>query len=60
MYINDLSERGKGLQMMTLSHAQFKELDERKFKLWSKKLQKNPSYPCPISSVREAYPVEIE
>ena len=46
--------------MMTLSHAQFKELDERKFKLWSKKLQKNPSYPCPISSVREAYPVEIE
>ena len=55
-----LSERGKGLQMMTLSHAQFKELDERKFKLWSKKLQKNPSYPCPISSVREAYPVEIE
>ena len=60
MYIYDLSERGKGLQMMTLSHAQFKELDERKFKLWSKKLQKNPSYPCPISSVREAYPVEIE
>lgn len=60
MYVYDLSERGKGLQMMTLSHAQFKELDERKFKLWSKKLQKNPSYPCPISSVREAYPVEIE
>ena len=60
LYVYDLSERGKGLQMMTLSHAQFKELDERKFKLWQKKLQKNPSYPCPISSVREAYPVEIE
>ena len=60
LYVYDLNERGKGLQMMTLSHAQFKELDERKFKLWSKKLQKNPSYPCPISSVREAYPVEIE
>ena len=60
LYVYDLSERGKGIQMMTLSHAQFKELDERKFKLWQKKLQKNPSYPCPISSVREAYPVEIE
>ena len=60
LYVYDLSERGKGLQMMTLSHAQFKELDERKFKLWQKKLQKNPSYPCPVSSVREAYPVEIE
>lgn len=60
LYVYDLSERGKGIQMMTLSHAQFKELDERKFKLWQKKLQKNPGYPCPVSSVRDAYPVEIE
>ena len=60
LYIFDLNERGKGIQMMTLSHAQFKDLDERKFKLWQKKLQKNPAFPCPISSVRDAYPVEIE
>lgn len=60
LYIFDLDERGKGIQMMTLSHAQFKDLDERKFKLWSKKLAKNPSYPCPVSSVYDAYPVEIE
>lgn len=60
LYIYDLNERGKGIQMMTLSHAQFKDLDERKFKLWQKKLQKNPGYPCPVSSVRDAYPVEIE
>ncbi len=60
LYIFDLNEHGKGIQMMTLSHAQFKDLDERKFKLWQKKLQKNPTYPCPISSVRNAYPVEIE
>ena len=55
-----IRDRAKGVQMMTLSHAQFKDLDERKFKLWSKKLAKNPSYPCPISSVYDAYPVEIE
>ncbi|WP_234168255.1 hypothetical protein [Bacteroides thetaiotaomicron] len=60
LYIFDLGERAKGVQMMTLSHAQFKDLDERKFKLWSKKLAKNPSYPCPVSSVYDAYPVEIE
>lgn len=60
MYIYDLNERAKGVQLLTLSHAQFKDLDERKFKLWQKKLQKNPSYPCPISSVRNAYPIEIE
>lgn len=60
MYIFDLNERAKGVQLLTLSHAQFKELDDRKFKLWQKKLLKNPGYPCPISSVRDAYPVEIE
>lgn len=60
MYIMDLSERAKGLQLLTLSHSQFKDLDERKFKLWQKKLAKNPAYPCPVSSVQDAYPVEIE
>lgn len=60
LYIIDLKERTKGIQLLTLSHAQFKELDERKFKLWEKKIAKNPSYPCPISSVYNAYPVEIE
>ena len=60
MYIFDLNERAKGLQLLTLSHSQFKDLDERKFKLWQKKLAKNPNYPCPISSVYNAYPVEIE
>lgn len=60
LYVLDLDERAKGLQLLTLSHSQFKDLDERKFKLWQKKLAKNPSYPCPISSIRAAYPVEIE
>ena len=59
-YILDLDERAKGIQLLTLSHSQFKDLDERKFKLWQKKLAKNSSYPCPISSIANAYPVEIE
>lgn len=60
MYVFDLNDRAKGVQLLTLSHAQFKDLDDRKFKLWQKKLQKTPGYPCPISSVRNAYPIEIE
>lgn len=60
MYVFDFNERAKGVQLLTLSHAQFKDLDDRKFKLWQKKLQKNPGYPCPVSSVHNAYPVEIE
>lgn len=60
VYVFDINERAKGLQLLTLSHSQFKDLDERKFKLWQKKLAKNPNHPCPISSVHNAYPLEIE
>lgn len=60
MYILNLDERAKGIQLLTLSHSQFKELDERRFKLWQKKLAKNQAYPCPISSIRDAYPIEVE
>lgn len=60
LYVFDLNERVKGLQLLTLSHAQFKDLEDKRFKLWQKKLNKNPNYPCPISSIYNAYPVEIE
>ena len=60
LYVYDMDERAKGIQLLTLSHSQYKDLDERKFKLWSKKLAQNPSYPCPVSSVYNAYPIEIE
>lgn len=36
LYMYDMDERAKGLQLLTLSHSQFKDLDERKFKLWQK------------------------
>lgn len=60
MYIFDIDERAKGIQMLRLSHSQFKDLDDCKFKLWQKKLKKNPKFPCPISSIADAFPVEIE
>ena len=60
IYVLDANNRAKGVMLLTLSHSQFKELDDRKFKLWQKKLVKNASFPCPISSVYNAYPVEIE
>lgn len=60
IYIIDMAERAKGIQMLTLSHSQFKDLDECRFKLWKKKLAKSPGYPCPVSSVYNGYAVEIE
>lgn len=51
--------RAQGIQMLTLSYSQYKELEERKLDIWKKLLQKDPKYPCPISSVANAFPVEI-
>lgn len=59
MYVIDVDKRGDGLQILQLSFAQYKELENRKLKLWSK-LTKRGSVPCPISSPHNAYPIEIE
>lgn len=60
IYILDLNERAKGIQLMHLSHSQFMALEEKRFDLWQKLLQKNPNTPCPISSVNGGYGVEIK
>lgn len=59
MYVLDTDKRGDGLQILQLSFAQYKELENRKLKLWSK-LSKRGAVPCPISSPLDAYPIEIE
>lgn len=59
MYVFDADKRGEGLMILQLTFAQYKELENRKLKLWSK-LSKRGAVPCPISSVSNAYPVEIE
>ena len=60
MFIMDMSDKKKEIQMLDLSHSQFKDLDDRKLKLWEKLLKKEPQHPCPISSIAKAFPVEIE
>lgn len=60
LYILDLNDRRKGIRLLTLSHPQFKDLEDRKFALWQKELAKKPYAVCPVSSVYSAYPVVIE
>ena len=60
MFVFDMDEREKGVQQLNLSHAQFKELEEAKFKMWKKLIAKDAKSPCPISSLYRAYPVEID
>lgn len=59
MYIFDYKKRTEGIQLLTLSFAQYKELEDRKLAIWKKLLEKNSQYPCPISSIDKAFPVEI-
>lgn len=59
MYVLDVDKRGEGMMILQLSFAQYKELENRKLKLWTK-LAKRGSVPCPISSPMNAFPIEIE
>ena len=58
MYVFDTEKRNDGVQMLQLSYSQYKELESRKLQTWTK-LNKKGNVPCPISSIADAYPVEI-
>lgn len=59
MYILDTRKRTDGIQMLTISYSQYKDLEDRKLAIWKKLMEKSPKCPCPISSPMNAYPVEI-
>lgn len=58
IYVIECENQGAGIQILQLSFAQYKTLEEMKINLWNK-LNKKGKVPCPISSIRGAYPVEI-
>lgn len=60
MYVYDMDKRGDGIQILQLSFAQYKDVEERKIDLWAKRLKKDPKTPCPISSFANAHPLEIK
>lgn len=59
MYVIDNENKKEGIQLLTLSYSQYKDLEERKLDIWKKLCKKNLKTPCPISSIQGAYPVEI-
>lgn len=60
MYIIDLDHSEDGIQILQLSYSQYKDLEERKLNLWAKLNAKTgQKLGCPISSIDQAYPVEI-
>lgn len=58
MYVINLDEPA-GIQILQLSYSQYRDLEERKLATWNKLLKKNPHHPCPISSISNAYLLEI-
>ena len=59
MYVLDLENRKDGPQVLRLSYAQYKDIEDRKLAVWEKLCVKNKNAQCPISSFSSAYPVEI-
>ena len=53
MYVLDMDNLKDGWELLELSYSQYKELEERKIKLWEKNLKKDRNIsPCPISSIQ--------
>jgi hypothetical protein len=59
MYVFDTNKKDEGIQLLTLSYSQYKDLEDRKIAVWNKLRNKDPKTFCPISSIKGAYPVEI-
>ena len=59
MYVIDCEKPGDGIQILQLSYSQYKELEERKLNLWNKLNKNGKNVPCPISSIANAYPLEV-
>lgn len=58
-YVLDVDNRKEGWQLFTMSHSQFKELDEAKLNMWKKLCKSDVKHPCPISAFQEAYVTEF-
>lgn len=59
MYVIDNDNASEGIKILQLSFAQYKDLEERKLNIWNKLNKNGKNVPCPISSIQNAYPVEI-
>lgn len=59
MYVLDDSERDKGPKLFQASYSQYKDLNDARMRLWEKFLKKDKKVGCPISSINDAYLVEI-
>lgn len=59
MYVIDLDNVANGIQILQLSYSQYKDLEERKLNVWNKLNKNGNNHPCPISSISNAYPLEI-
>lgn len=59
MYVLDVNKPGDGIQILQLSYAQYKDLEERKLNIWNKLNKNGKRVACPISSIENAFPVEV-
>lgn len=59
MYVLDMDDRKAGIQLLSLSYSNYKDIDDRKLATWEKSRKNNPKALCPISSPQGAYPLEV-
>ena len=59
IYVLDLNDKRKGPMLWQPSHAQYRQLDSERMRVWTKLKQRDPNARCPISNFVDAYPVIV-
>lgn len=59
MYVLDNKEREKGPKLFMATYSQYKSIYDARMLTWGKLLEVNSKAACPISSIKEAYSIDV-
>lgn len=60
MYVYNVDNLADGIQVLNLSYSQYRDLEDLKMKLWKENREDGEEHLCPVSSIHEALPIQIE
>lgn len=60
MYVINLDDRAKGIQLFSISWPQYRDLEDTKIAVWEKLAKKTPGIQCPLSSISSGYALEVK
>ena len=59
MYVLDMSEKSPKPLLWQPSFSMYREIDDKRLRLWKELMRDDDAQGCPISSIKNAYPISI-